>query len=567
MKRLLVAIGVIAVALSFTSCNWTPFNNLPQFILSDESVKYVDGWYHDPQVISITVSYDTVDENDEISKVVLADGPLVDGELQFKRKVIEPTEVKISVRYRDDEDVGETTAFIVPNTTGKFIFVNGFDYVILKGTDHRSIDENRRFSIMGNLSEIEGFEPSFLYEPGLVQVSVLAKPSSLDQSGKTIEFGPVVLDEGEFSIEGDLDVPTLVTVKIFERPSLFRKSVEYLPAILEPGVNYKVVPLGNNGKWAVQADRDGLHTRLVSSWQLDPEYVSLVDRWMDDKAEGRSERKGRLVHEKEFVTNYPLAEECDHLRLSNQIKLQFADPAPNSRQAIGSEIVKWRSTVLRKILRDTQDLDLARMIYELSWIQFEEDEIVSAYDIDEMNALLLELALKMDQEFVDQYISPLADHLKYYGEMELTNRTLIPGQVAPEFALTTIAGDEVSLGEVVEENKLVLIDFWASWCGPCIRSFPALKKLYSKYKDQGFEIVTVTVDDSFEEWEIASEEQELPWIDLGDTENDERKSSFIPTADDYGVRWIPNKFLIDGKGCIVHKHFSDEDLEKMLSIL
>ena len=75
------------------------------------------------------------------------------------------------------------------------------------------------------------------------------------------------------------------------------------------------------------------------------------------------------------------------------------------------------------------------------------------------------------------------------------------------------------------------------------------------------------VDDLFEYWEIASEEQELPWIDLGDTENDERRSAFIPTSDDYGVRWIPNKVLIDGKGCIVHKHFSDEDLEKMLSIL
>lgn len=122
MKRVLLAIGIIAATLSLNSCQWTSFIKVPLFILSDESVKYVEGWYYDPQVVSIKVSYDNVDENDKISTVVLADGPLIDGELLFNQKVIEPTEVKISVRYRDEEDVAETTAFIVPNTSVEFIY-------------------------------------------------------------------------------------------------------------------------------------------------------------------------------------------------------------------------------------------------------------------------------------------------------------------------------------------------------------------------------------------------------------------------------------------------------------
>ena len=480
MKKVLVAIGLIVVTLHFSSCQWTPFNHLPLFTLSDEFVRLVEGSMFTDR-ISITVSYETIDENSAASTVVVADGPLVDGVLKFNQKIVEPTEIQIAVRYGENEDIAETTAFVIPNTTIKFVYLGGFDLVILKEADHRSIDENRRFSISGDLSEIVGFEPKFVLEPGLVQVAVRAKPSVLDGSGKTLEYGPVLVDEGKFSIEGDLDEPTLVSIKIFEQPS-FRGSVEYVHAILEPGVNYRVVPLGNNGKWAVQADREGAHTKLVSSWQLDPAFVSLVDEWMDDRTEGRNERRGRLEHEKEFVTNYPMAEECDHVRLSNKIKLEFVDPAPISRHAIGSDIVKRRSAALRKILRDTQDLELARMVLELNWMQFDEDEIISESDMDERIATLLDLAQKMDQDFVDQFITPQVDSLEFNRKLELTNRSLIPGQVAPEFTLTTVIGDEISLSEVTRENKLVLVDFWASWCGPCIASFPALKKLYAKTK-------------------------------------------------------------------------------------
>ena len=569
MKRVLVAIGLIVVTLNFSGCAWVPtlnpFNNLPHFALSNESVKVISGVPTD-DFVTITISYETTDEHENVSTVVLADGPLVEGELKFNQEVQEPKKVLISVKWEDDSETAEATAFITPDETNSFIYIYGFNLVILKGKDHRSIDINRRFSITGDLSEIVGFEPSFLLEPGLVQVSVQAKPSVLDGSGTAVEFGPVLLEDGEFSIDGDLDEPTLVTVKIFERPSL-RRSVEYLHAILEPGINYRVVPLGENGKWTVEADRESLHTKLVSSWQTDPDYVKLVDAWMENRAENREDRRERFEYEKEFVTNYEIAEECDHLKLSNSIKLQFADSSPTSPQSIGGEIVKKRSAAIREIMSGTQDLELARMAFELGWVQFNEDEIVSAIDSAERLALLQELGQSMGKDFEDETIAPIAEGLKYQFELDTKNIALLPGKLAPKFTLTSINGDEVSLSEVLSENELVLVDFWASWCGPCIRSFPALKKMYSKNKAQGFEIVTISIDDTLEDWESASEELEFPWIDLGDTKDRSRESTLSPTADEYGVKWIPNKFLIDKSGCIVHKHFSEEDLEKMLMLL
>ena len=362
--------------------------------------------------------------------------------------------------------------------------------------------------------------------------------SILDGSGKTFNSRTVVVDEGEFSIEGDLDEPTLVTLEIYERNNGQRWSGEYLHAILEPGVNYRVVPLSNNGKYAVQADRDSIHSRFVSSWQFDPALVSLVDRWMDSQEQERNVSRDQIEHQKEFINNYQIAEECDHLSVTDRVKMEFADPLPTAYQTIGNEIVKRRSASLRKILRNTQDPELARMVFDLSWTLFIDDEIYSDSDADERIATLLELAQQMDQEFVDQFIAPTVNNYKRERDLILANRSLLPGQVAPEFTLTTIAGDEVSLSEVLSENELVLVDFWASWCGPCIKSFPALKKMYSKYKDRGFEIVTISLDDSLEDWETASKTHELPWIDLGDMEDVEMNGwDAAPSAKELRGTW------------------------------
>ena len=280
MKKVFVTIGLIAATLFLNSCQWQTFVKITMthFSLTNESVRLVHG-IHSEQPISITVSYEITDENNEVSIVTLTEGQLVEGELALDQKVTEPTEVVISVRVGADGDNAETTAILKPDSTIDFVLVhrespNANNYSVqLKGNEHRSIELNSRFSIKGDLSQLDDFNPE------LVQVSLRARPSFLDGSGKTIEFGPVLVDEGEFSIEGDLDEPTLFTITISEHVA-FMGSLEYLHAIVEPGVNYSVVPLGENGEYAVLADRDSLHSKLVTSWQFDPEFVALVDTFV-----------------------------------------------------------------------------------------------------------------------------------------------------------------------------------------------------------------------------------------------------------------------------------------------
>jgi thiol-disulfide isomerase/thioredoxin len=85
----------------------------------------------------------------------------------------------------------------------------------------------------------------------------------------------------------------------------------------------------------------------------------------------------------------------------------------------------------------------------------------------------------------------------------------------------------------------VLIDFWASWCGPCRRANKHLKELYGKYKDKGLEIFSISVDDSQKEWKNAIKEDKTNWVHVIDTKN---------YANAWRIQYIPTTFLVDKEG-------------------
>ncbi|MYC25951.1 MAG: TlpA family protein disulfide reductase [Gammaproteobacteria bacterium] len=600
MRRVLFGLGMLALTLNMSSCQSqrTILETTTQFRLTNEIIQIISGDFREKS-FTLTVSYEVTDENNEVSTVFLANGQLVDGTLKLDQTVTQPTEVEISVRGDSPDHFAKMTTVLRPASVIDFIVVHlsstsvNYYMVFPKKNDHRSLNENLKFSMRGDLSHLHNLTPT------RIEVWLLARYSFVDGSGEVIRYGPVVADEGEFSFEGDLDAPTLFTVMIEYSSDFFGGGLEHIHAILEPGVNYRVVPLGSQGRHTVIADRDSLHTQIISSWRLNPEFIASVDAWVDRRLDAiwGMDREAEEEHEKETVTKYQVAEQCDHMSLTDRIKSRFIEPFKHPYQKTADLIVTTRAEALRKILRDTQDPALVRMIYDLSWRLIEDDEISSERDIDEKIATLLELEQKMDQDYVDQFITPRIEYLRKEKNMTLRNKELLPGLVAPQFTLPSNNGDEVSLSEVLNENELVLVDFWTSRCDICIARFPSLKAIYSKYKDRGFEIVTISIDDSFEKWDIASDEQELPWIDVGDTEDGLMKIGSSPTADDYGVPWqfnrrfenslssiyrrgirmtpieflsvgerlLPYGFLIDKEGCIVHKRFSDVELEILLS--
>lgn len=134
------------------------------------------------------------------------------------------------------------------------------------------------------------------------------------------------------------------------------------------------------------------------------------------------------------------------------------------------------------------------------------------------------------------------------------------GEPAIEFTQPDVDGKPVKLSDF--KGKYVLLDFWASWCGPCRAENPNVLKAYNAYKDKNFTVVGVSLDDNGEKWHEAIKEDGMPWIQLSDL-----KGFRNQVAKEYGIQAIPSTFLLSPEGVIIAKDLRGEALHKKLAEL
>lgn len=128
--------------------------------------------------------------------------------------------------------------------------------------------------------------------------------------------------------------------------------------------------------------------------------------------------------------------------------------------------------------------------------------------------------------------------------------------------LATLKGDSISLSNYVGKHKYVLVDFWASWCGPCMREMPNVKAAYEKYKNRGLEIVSISLDRDKAAWEAAVKRVGITWPQATDYNSQGSKVATL-----YGVQYIPYIVVFDKNGKMVAKNLHGEALLQKLEEL
>ncbi|MEM1215522.1 MAG: TlpA disulfide reductase family protein [Bacteroidota bacterium] len=137
-------------------------------------------------------------------------------------------------------------------------------------------------------------------------------------------------------------------------------------------------------------------------------------------------------------------------------------------------------------------------------------------------------------------------------------QSFVVGGEAPDFSQPSPAGEAISLSDL--RGKVVLVDFWASWCGPCRRENPNVKRVYNEYKDQGFEILAVSLDRTKDRWTQAIAKDGLEWLHVSDLKGWKNEVAQL-----YSVTSIPHTILLDREGKIIARGLRGPQLEQKLA--
>ncbi len=210
----------------------------------------------------------------------------------------------------------------------------------------------------------------------------------------------------------------------------------------------------------------------------------------------------------------------------------------------------------KKVDEYTEKVNEERKIYIRNFLKNNPSSLtcffyIDKLDIDEDLEIYKMISNNLSKKYPEHpLVKELVEKVKDATKIDI-------GMVAPDIELPTPDGTKIKLSSL--RGKVVLIDFWASWCSPCRKESPVMVKIYEKFKSKGFEIYGVSLDSEKENWVRAIAKDGLKWIHVSDLQYWN-----CAAAVQYGVKGIPFTVLIDKEGKVIAKSLRGEKLEKKI---
>lgn len=323
---------------------------------------------------------------------------------------------------------------------------------------------------------------------------------------KEAPLDSALVENGAFTFKGSKDMPSL-------------SSIRFAPEVVEK----QRAPMGDNSPFSVNfVLENGMINILLDSIST---------------ATGTSENDDHTA----FQTN------VRNLRLGmNNLKEDFkskdtaiVNAAERKYEEIDRKITE---VVVNYILNHQNKQTAAKNLYDFRY----------NIDEDQQNKIIDQ----SDSTF--KSVAGISDMIKHLN----TLKTVAVGRPFVNFEMAGPDGKMHQLSEYVGNGKVTLIDFWASWCGPCRKSMPELVELYKQYKNKGFEIVGVSLDNNAEAWAKGTKDLKITWPQLSDLKGWQNSGAEL-----YGVNSIPHTVLVDKEGVVVGKNLYGDELKTKLKEL